>query len=49
MVDGRSLHLGGTGGLVWMLATTAAWFIAGLLVFRGCERVARRRGTLSHA
>jgi ABC-2 type transport system permease protein len=47
MLDGHSLTLGGTSGLAWMLATTAAWFIAGLLVFR--ERTAQRRGTLSHA
>jgi ABC-2 type transport system permease protein len=49
MVDGRPLHLGGTGGIAWMLGTAAAWFIAGLIVFRACERIARRRGTLSHA
>jgi hypothetical protein len=32
-----------------MLTTAAAWFIAGLLVFRLCERIALRRGTPSHA
>ena len=49
MVDGQPLALGGTGGLAWMLGTAAAWFIAGLLVFRLCERLAQRRGSLSHA
>lgn len=49
MLDGRPLTLGGTGGLAWMLGTAAGWFLAGLLVFRACEGLARRRGTLSHA
>ncbi len=49
MVDGQPLTLSGSGGLAWMLGTTAAWFIAGLLVFGVCERIAQRHGTLSHA
>ncbi len=49
MLDGRGLHLGGSGGLAWMPANAVAWFTAGLLVFRLCERIAQRRGTLSHA
>ncbi len=49
MLDGQPLTISGTSGLAWMLTTAAAWFIAGLLVFRLCERIARRRGTLSHA
>lgn len=48
-LDGQPLTIGGTGGLAWMLGTAAAWFIAGLLVFRLCERIARRRRTLSSA
>ena len=48
MLDGRTLTLSGTSGLAWMLGTAVAWFIAGLTVFRACERIARRRGTLSH-
>ncbi len=48
MLDGNTLGWGGTGGLAWMLGTAAAWFVAGLLVFRFCERMARRQGSLSH-
>jgi ABC-type polysaccharide/polyol phosphate export permease len=49
MLDGGSLALGGTGGLAWMLGTAAGWFAAGLVVFRLFERIAQRRGSLSHA
>jgi len=31
-----------------MLGTAVAWFASGLLVFRFCERIARRQGSLSH-
>lgn len=48
MLDGDTLAWGGTGGLAWMLSTAAAWFVAGLLVFGFCERIARRQGSLSH-
>ena len=48
MLDGDTLAWGGTGGLAWMLGTATAWFAAGLLVFRFCERIARRQGSLSH-
>lgn len=48
MLDGSAVGWGGTGGLAWMLGTAAAWFAAGLLVFRSCEAIARRHGSLSH-
>lgn len=48
MLDGDTLAWGGTGGLAWMLGTAVAWFASGLLVFRFCERIARRQGSLSH-
>jgi ABC-2 type transport system permease protein len=47
LLDGNTLTWGGSGGLAWMLSTAAAWFAAGLLVFRFCERTARRQGSLS--
>jgi hypothetical protein len=31
-----------------MLTTATAWFVAGLVVFRVCERIAQRHGSLSH-
>jgi ABC-2 type transport system permease protein len=37
----------GPGGLVWVLATTAAYLAAGLAAFRLLERAARVRGTLA--
>lgn len=48
MLDGDTLAWGGTGGLAWMLGTSVAWFASGLLMFRFCERIARRQGSLSH-
>ncbi|HZA41743.1 MAG TPA: ABC transporter permease [Actinomycetota bacterium] len=48
MLDGHSLAWGGTGGLGWMVGSAAAWFVAGLAVFRVCERLAMRQGSLSH-
>ncbi len=36
----------GTGGLVWLVVTAAAYLTAGILAFRGLERVAKTRGTL---
>jgi ABC-2 type transport system permease protein len=38
--------LWGTGGLVWVLVTAAAYLAAGVLAFRLGERSAKRRGTL---
>lgn len=48
MLDGATITVSGHGGLIWMLGTTAAWFVAGLLAFRVCERIAQRQGSLSH-
>jgi ABC-2 type transport system permease protein len=36
----------GTGGLVWLLITAAAYLAAGILAFRLGERTAKTRGTL---
>lgn len=47
MLDAATPSVGSFGGLTWMLATTAAWFTAGLLVFRISERIAKRQGSLS--
>jgi ABC-2 type transport system permease protein len=40
--------LWGTGGLVWMLITAAAYLAVGILAFRLGEQTAKRRGTLGH-
>ncbi|WP_219419327.1 ABC transporter permease [Pseudonocardia nigra] len=48
MLDGARIPAGGPGGLIWMLTTAAAWFVAGLVLFRICEQIARHRGCLSH-
>ncbi len=37
----------GTGGLVWVAVTAAAYLAAGLVVFRVLERITRRRGALA--
>lgn len=47
MLDNATISIGGTGGLAWMLGTAIAWFLAGLVVFRLCERIAKRQGSLS--
>jgi ABC-2 type transport system permease protein len=39
--------LWGTGGLLWLLVTAAAYLAAGILAFRLGERTARTRGTLA--
>jgi ABC-2 type transport system permease protein len=38
--------LWGTGGLIWMAVTAAAYLAAGLVVFRVLERITKTRGTL---
>ena len=38
----------GIGGLVWLLATAAAYLTAGIVAFHLGEQTAKRRGTLSH-
>ncbi|MQA24253.1 MAG: ABC transporter permease [Micromonosporaceae bacterium] len=48
MLDGAAIPVSGQGGLIWTLGTAAAWFAAGLVVFRACERIALRQGSLSH-
>lgn len=48
MLDGATIPTHGPGGIIWMLSTAAAWFLAGLVLFRVCERIAQRRGSLSH-
>jgi ABC-type polysaccharide/polyol phosphate export permease len=47
MLDSGQLAVDGTGGLTWLIATTAGWFVAGVAVFKLCERIAQRRGALS--
>ena len=37
----------GTGGLVPLLVTAAGYLAAGILAFRFCERVAKKRGSLA--
>ncbi len=39
--------LWGTGGLVWLLGTAAAYLAAGILAFHAGERTARARGSLA--
>jgi hypothetical protein len=38
--------LWGTGGLVWVAVTAAAYLAAGILIFRVLSRLTRIRGTL---
>ena len=47
MLDGGHLAVAGTGGLEWLAVTAAGWFLAGVAVFKACERTAQRRGALS--
>lgn len=48
MVDGVSLLRLPAGDLLFLLANSGAYFAAGLLVFKLCERMARDRGMLGH-
>jgi ABC-2 type transport system ATP-binding protein len=48
MLDDATIPISGPGGLVWMLSTSAASFLAGLCLFRISERIALQRGSLSH-
>jgi ABC-type polysaccharide/polyol phosphate export permease len=48
MLDGAAMPWSGIGGWAWTLATAFGWFLAGLAVFKACERVAQRNGSLSH-
>ncbi len=48
MLAGRGVTgLRGTGGLVWVAVTAAAYLAAGLVVFRVLERVTKTRGALA--
>lgn len=48
MVDGASLYSMPAGDVLFLVANSAAYFTAGLLVFKACERAARNRGMLGH-
>jgi ABC-2 type transport system permease protein len=48
MLEDGSLSIGGTGGLVWLTATAAGWFLAGVAVFKMFEHIEQQRGALSH-
>ncbi len=38
--------LAGDGTLLWLVGSTAAYLLLGIVIFRWCERIAKRRGTL---
>ena len=47
LLDGVSLgRLSGDGTLWWLLGSAAAYLALGIVIFRWCERLAKRRGTL---
>jgi ABC-2 type transport system permease protein len=46
LVDNRSIPVWGTGGWVWMVATTAGWLALGVLAFGIGNRAAKRNGRL---
>jgi ABC-2 type transport system permease protein len=46
MLGNRALTLWGTGGLVLLTVTAAAYLVAGILTFRTFERITKIRGTL---
>ena len=47
LLDGRATNpLGGDGGLLWLLATSAAYLFAGIKVFSVADALARPRGSL---
>lgn len=48
MLDGANMPWSGIGGWAWTLATASGWFLAGLAIFKACERIALRQGSLSH-
>jgi ABC-2 type transport system permease protein len=47
LLDGNGLGLFGDGGLVWMAAVTAGWFVAGAYAFHRADQTVRRDGTLT--
>jgi ABC-type polysaccharide/polyol phosphate export permease len=47
LLDGASLSTLATDGtLLWLVGNTAAYVALGIVIFRWCERIAKRRGTL---
>lgn len=47
LLDGRaSIPLGGDGGLLWLLSTSAAYLLAGITVFNVADALARRQGSV---
>jgi ABC-type multidrug transport system permease subunit len=49
LLNGQSpFALGGDGGLAWLAGTTLAWLLAGVLMFAFGERIAKKKGSLSH-
>jgi ABC-2 type transport system permease protein len=47
LLDGVSLGtLANDGTLLWLVGSAAAYLVLGIVIFRWCERIAKRRGTL---
>jgi ABC-2 type transport system permease protein len=47
LLNGVSLGaLAGDGTFLWLAGSTVAYLVLGIVVFRWCERIAKRRGTL---
>jgi len=47
LLEGVSLGtLAADGTLLWMVGNAAAYLVLGIMIFRWCERIAKRRGTL---
>ena len=47
LVDGRATFpIEGDGGLLWLVATSAAYLLAGITLFRVADARARRQGSL---
>ena len=47
LLDGVSLQtLANDGTLLWLVGSAAAYLALGIVIFRWCERIAKRRGTL---
>jgi ABC-type polysaccharide/polyol phosphate export permease len=47
LLEGMSLRaLAADGTLLWMVGNAAAYLLLGIVIFRWCERIAKREGTL---
>ncbi len=47
LLEGISLGtLASDGTLLWLVGSAAAYLALGIVIFRWCERIAKRRGTL---